>query len=225
VPDFARYLPLSQRSDADESAIDGDWRDEIAVVLDEVAAAVGVASADEWDSETLRPGWRPADVIVWLDRRFELRRRERIGASIRLALTPPGARSEAEMEELDGVLRPDAGEAALRLVGHARTFRRQDRRGTIAELDAAVFAALAIGHGWARPIRLAPVTSGAVALRRAAAAPTELRAVIRGHSLLATDAGWTIGHGPVLAATADGLLLFLTGLSDAPPTPGTASKP
>jgi len=61
--------------------------------------------------------------------------------------------------------------------------------------------------------------SGAVALRRALEAPTEIKAVIRGCTLAATDADWSFGHGPVLQGTAAELLLFLYGRSDTAPRP------
>jgi hypothetical protein len=63
-----------------------------------------------------------------------------------------------------------------------------------------------------------PVTSGAVALARAAAAPLPVRAVIRGRTLKATDAGWEFGSGPELAGTARELVLFLYGRG---PVPGS----
>ena len=69
-----------------------------------------------------------------------------------------------------------------------------------------------------------PLASGAVALRRATAAPTPIRAVISGHSLHATDAAWTIGHGPVLVGTADELIRFLAGFGDRAPRPARAGS-
>ena len=69
------------------------------------------------------------------------------------------------------------------------------------------------------PPQLPKRASGAVALGRAAAAPTEIRAVIFGHSLRATDADWEFGRGPVLEATAAELLEFLGGRSLNAPRP------
>ena len=75
-------------------------------------------------------------------------------------------------------------------------------------------------EGWSdEPIAVPPLASGAVALRRAAAAPTPIKAVISGHSLHATDAAWTIGHGPALVGTADQLIRFLAGIGHWAPRP------
>ena len=56
---------------------------------------------------------------------------------------------------------------------------------------------------------------------------TEIRAVISGHTLRATDAGWEFGHGSPLVDTAAGLLRFLTGIGTVaphPPGPGDATR-
>jgi hypothetical protein len=90
----------------------------------------------------------------------------------------------------------------------------------LAELDRAVYAYLElcerIGVVPAVPTR----AGGAVALGRAASAPAEIRAVIAGHALRATDADWEFGRGPVLEDTAAALLAFLGGRSLRAPRPG-----
>ena len=62
-------------------------------------------------------------------------------------------------------------------------------------------------------------TSGAVALYLAAKAPTPIRAVTRGHTLRARDAGWEFGRGPVLEDDAVPMIEFLLGRSDHAPSP------
>ena len=94
------------------------------------------------------------------------------------------------------------------------------RRVSIKQLDRAVYAYLDVCVKLDATPELDPTTSGAVALARAVAAPTPIRAVIAGHSLHATDAGWTFGHGPELQATAVDLLTFLAGRSLQAPSPG-----
>jgi hypothetical protein len=83
----------------------------------------------------------------------------------------------------------------------------------LAELDRAVYAYLDLAARLGLPPQLPERAGGAVALGRAAAAPTEIRAVISGHALRATDAGWEFGRGPVLEATAAEMLEFLGGRS------------
>ena len=118
--------------------------------------------------------------------------------------------------------RPDpeaaaAFEAALRPGRAARAGK--PRTVKLAELDRAVYAYLDLTARLGLPPQLPKRASGAVALGRAAAAPTEIRAVIFGHSLRATDAEWEFGRGPVLEATAAELLEFLGGRSLNAPRP------
>ncbi|CAN5203009.1 hypothetical protein BH11ACT3_BH11ACT3_24800 [soil metagenome] len=58
--------------------------------------------------------------------------------------------------------------------------------------------------------------SGAVALARSLSAPLPIRAAIRDRTLVATDAGWEIGSGRALRATASSLVLFLYGRAGLP---------
>jgi len=125
--------------------------------------------------------------------------------------------ARAALEAHPDAAAADAFEAAL-------PAPRLRRDGTpkpvrLAELDRAVYAYLdlcaRIGAEPAVPAR----AGGAVALGRAASAPTEIRAVIAGHSIRATDADWTFGRGPVLEDTAAALLDFLGGRSLRAPHP------
>ncbi|MFS0715323.1 hypothetical protein ABC195_15730 [Microbacterium sp. 2P01SA-2] len=59
--------------------------------------------------------------------------------------------------------------------------------------------------------------AGAVALAASTTAPFARRAAIAGHTVRATDAGWTFGRGPEVSASADDIVAFLTGVSDVPP--------
>ena len=77
-------------------------------------------------------------------------------------------------------------------------------------------AALAEAWETQPDLRVDPMTSGAVALARALAAPLPIRAVVKGRTLTATDAGWDFGSGPELAGTARELVLFLYGRGPVP---------
>ena len=94
------------------------------------------------------------------------------------------------------------------------------KRVSIKQLDRAVYGYLDLCEALDAAPELDPTTSGAVALARATSAPTAIRAVIAGHSLRATDAGWSFGRGPELEATAVELLNFLGGRSLQAPKPG-----
>ncbi|QEO13947.1 hypothetical protein FLP10_05550 [Agromyces intestinalis] len=94
---------------------------------------------------------------------------------------------------------------------------RNGRKVPVRFLARAVLLYLDLAREVGEPARLAPLTSGAVSLYLATAAPTEIRAVIREHALRATDAGWEFGRGSVLEATAVELVEFLGGRSLTPP--------
>lgn len=144
------------------------------------------------DESGVRPGWDAELASV----------REAAGAA--LAQHPDAAAA-------------DAFDAAL----PAPRLRRDGtpRPTKLAELDRAVYAYLDLCARIGATPAVPPRAAGAVALGRAASAPTEIRAVIAGHSLRATDADWSFGRGPVLEDTAAALLDFLGGRSLRAPRP------
>ncbi|MGR0220386.1 hypothetical protein [Agromyces sp. ZXT2-6] len=212
MADLSRYLPLSRRSDVDESGVTADRRAETAEVLTALAAVVRSCDGDAWASPTARPGWRVGDVASELVEDFgRTRTRRALDAAGRLARGGE-ARRLAELTRLAG-----PAEASGAIAARAGVVRDRPKPTDVVELDDAVVAALLIGDAVGVVVPLSPRASGAVALRRAAAAPTEIRAVISGHRLRATDAGWEFGHGSPLVDTAAGLLRFLTGIGDDAP--------
>jgi hypothetical protein len=219
VADFARYLPLSNRPRHDESGVTSDRRDETATVLTALAALLRAMDDDTWARATARPGWTvgdvAADLVAGFDRSAAQRALDAAGRIVRGG----EARRLAELQRLES-----PGHAAALLDSRALHVRARERRTGIAELDDAVVTAVLIGDAAERAVPVPPVASGAVALRRAAAAPVEIRAVISGHSLHATDAGWTIGHGSALVGTAVELVRFLAGYGTTAPRPGSVHE-
>jgi hypothetical protein len=147
--DLARYLPLSQRVQRDETDVTNDWASQLDAL---VAAVDAVASRDD--------------------------------------------------------------RAAF---DNAVAAARRRRRVRVQDLGLALAEAYALGGA---KLRVSPTTSGAVALARALSAPTAIRAVVRGRTMRATDAGWEFGTGPELAGTARKLVLFLYGRG---PVPGVST--
>lgn len=214
MADLSRYLPLSRRPDVDESGVSADRRTETAEVLLALATVVRACDDVAWVAPTARAGWRVADVAAELVEGFDrTRTRRALDAAGRIARGGE-ARRLAELTRLPG---PVEGGAAI--AERADVIRDRRKPTGIVELDDAVVAALLIGDAVGVAVPISARASGAVALRRAAAAPTEIRAVISGHRLRATDAGWEFGHGAPLVDTAAGLLRFLTGIGDVAPHP------
>ncbi|QTX03758.1 hypothetical protein [Agromyces archimandritae] len=128
----------------------------------------------------------------------------------------------AEVLEQTAALRSDAGEPDAGEAARLHTLAadaRGGRRVPVRILARAVLEYLELAREASAPAELASGTSGAVALFLAAKAPTEIRAVIGGHALRASDAGWEFGRGPVLEAPAADLIRFLAGRSDTAPRP------
>lgn len=113
---------------------------------------------------------------------------------------------------------PSAGAPAERLRALAAA-ANAGGRVPVSRLSRAVLLYLDVARASSARPELEPGTSGAVALYLATSAPTEIRAVTRGHALRATDAGWEFGRGPMLEATAIELVEFLGGRSLLAPRP------
>jgi uncharacterized protein (TIGR03083 family) len=137
-----------------------------------------------------------------------------------VAIRDTAAARSAGAVEGAGTAAPAAAPTAAVAADDPRGDTFQNGIGALAE---AVVGAIDVAASLGLPLTVPTRASGAVALRRALEAPTEIKAVIRGHSLAATDAGWSFGNGPVLQATAAELLLFLYGRSDTAPRPAPAA--
>ncbi|MGR0320053.1 hypothetical protein [Agromyces sp. ZXT2-3] len=219
MADLSRYLPLSRRPDVDESGVTADRRTETAEVLRALAGALRRGGDALWATTTERAGWRVADVAAELATGFDRSRTRRAVEAAERFVRGGEAR---RLEELEPLASPAA--AADVFEGRADEVVARRRPTGILDLDDAVVAALLVGGASGADLPIPGRASGAVALRRAAAAPTEIRAVIAGHALRATDAGWEFGHGSPLVDTANGLLRFLTGIGTVAPHPPTGDE-
>jgi len=214
VADFARYLPLSQRPHGDERGVTSDRRAPTATVLREIAAALRAGGDAVWNAPA-DDGTTVAEAVANLVAGFDRPPARRALDTAQRALGMDARAAAVPAAAVEG---PADAAAALDVRAALITERPQPTR--LVELDDAVVAAILIGDALGTTIAIPPLASGAVALRRAAAAPTPIRAVISGHSLHATDASWTIGHGSVLVGTAHELIRFLAGIgSQAPRRP------
>jgi uncharacterized protein (TIGR03083 family) len=211
MADFAQHLPLSQRARVDESGIESTWAPHIATTLTAIADLLESLTAEEWNAPSLRGGWRVRDVVGHLVWRLGSSRWELITSTARAAVPRFGNLGRA----VDALSR-EAAEAqpaelirSVRRIAAAKTERRT--RGGIAELTEAVVGGLDIAHPLGRTLPIDPLASGAVAVRRSLLAPADVRGVLRARTLVAADAGWRVGRGPVIRGTAEAHILFLFG--------------
>lgn len=154
-------------------------------------------------------------------------RRREVAEVAREAMRLLRALPEGERDERARQLFEDAGLTRSEDVPHERAgdvdtvvagIETGPRCG-VAQLAQSVRATLVLADEVGTRAEISPVTLGAVALHASARAPFDRRAVIRGHTVVATDADWRLGRGPHLRAPAEQIVRFLLGLSDQPPQP------
>ena len=212
MADFAKYLPLSQQPQADESAANSDWRGHLAVTLNATADLLATLTPEQWEAPSMCAGWRVRDVAGHLVWRLGSSTRELIASGVRACLDGHfinPARAVDVLSRAAADAEPAELVARIREIG-AATAAGAGRHG-ISELTEAVVHGFDLAHPLGLTLPVVGTASGAVALRRSLTAPTEIKAVARARTLVATDAGWRVGHGPELPGTAEGLVLFLFG--------------
>ncbi len=116
-----------------------------------------------------------------------------------------------------------SGGTAGDLIRLADTLRSGRRRSTRL-LVRTTRALLVLGDSLGVSPSLDPMVSGSVALMAAGTAPFDRRAVLRGHTVRASDEGWVFGHGPVLEGPGRGILRFVLALDDVPPQPVSSRR-
>lgn len=216
MADFANFLPLSQRRPGNESGANSDWHGHLGATLTATADLLASLREEQWNLPSQCAGWRVRDVaghLVWRlgNSNQELLRsgaRAYIGHFVnpkRAIDVLSRAAAEAEPAELVARIRQIAADKAA----------GQGRHG-ITELTEAVVHGYDIAHPLDRRLPVAPTASGAVALRRSLIAPTEIKAVLKVRTLVATDADWQVGRGTELPGTAEEFVLFLFGRGGLP---------
>lgn len=214
MADFISHLPLSHGRSGDEPSAVGDWRPRTAAVLFGLADLLETLEPEQWLSPSLQPGATRAgeespttvqqtvNHLVW---RLDRTRLERL-----LPSTAPAVERELLVPR-------------LRALADDQVAGRGSRR--LGPLSDAVLHSYDI----AEPLKVAApvdaVASGAVALGRMLTAPTPIKAVLRGHSLVAVDDGWKLGSGPELRGTAASIVLWLYGRPIRPTVPPEPATP
>jgi uncharacterized protein (TIGR03083 family) len=193
-----------------------DYRRQIADALVQLSGVLGGLGAEEWATQSLCEKWTVRDVaghIVW---RVGSSFGDMIGTSLpmllRTRMNPNSmldllARQEAEALGTEGLVKRMRQIAAERLAGDGRT--------GLTDLVETVVHAYDILQPLGVKIEVDPEISRRIALRGLPLAPRERRAVARSRRLVALDAGWSIGEGPTLDGSAQGIILYLYGRSPA----------
>ena len=221
MPPLSKYLPLSHQPEFDESDVSGDWRPLIADTLDQVGNLLDGLSASQWDEPSAVSEWSLRDVARHLIWRLDASAATLAGSALRIRVARLLGRGRRFPHELFGS-NAFGADAIVSEIRRVATDRRALRgRKHVAEAAVAVVHAYDIAHPLGAHLTLAPLVTGAVALRRALTAPTPIKTVIAHRTLVATDAGWRFGRGAEFSATAEDLILFLYGRCAAPPPAAT----
>ena len=207
MSEFADHLPLSQRRAFDESRVSGDWRPVTAQCLTSLVEVLRAQPTAMFDSPSLRPGWSVREVTAELIWRAD-------SSSVELAV-------EQVRSVFRDALVPDPDVARLaasssdQLIGQLRDLasRRADRVGRrgVGDLANVVSRSYEVSRAVHHDLDLPAIATGAVCLARMLSAPLPIRAALAGRSLVATDAGWTVGRGRPILAPAEHHVLFLYG--------------
>lgn len=113
-------------------------------------------------------------------------------------------------------LPPQSGPGGAALRSAADAVRRGGPRST-RELIAAVRALLLLADRTGQRAIISPEVLGRVAFHASIRLPFDRRAVLKGHTIRATDAEWSFGKGPVLEASAEDIVRFVVAVSDVAP--------
>lgn len=189
----------------------GDWSAHIATTLDRTASALAELTPEQWEAPSLCEGWRVRDVaghLVW-------RLGESTGTILRTAsrtlidrrVTFDAAVAEIARREADAPT--DQLVAELHRVAQAKVYR--SGRTGITELTEAVVHSIDIFEALEIPLRLSPRSTSAVAVARLKTPFAKASRRASGRTLIAVDARWRIGSGPVIEATASRLVAALYG--------------
>jgi hypothetical protein len=194
MSDVWRELPLSARARDDESSVTNDWRPRAGKALEALTVSLSDLPAERWNEPSLTPARRSGPLTV-ADTAVEL--------------------LQALDNRLHGLLpgdsKPPAGPVLDELRAAAQRLIAGEGRKGLGPLKAVVQHCYDITLPLALPDPVESRASGAVALGLAAAAPTPLRGVLAGRSLIADDADWEIGRGPAIRGTAAELVSWLGG--------------
>lgn len=185
---------------------------EIAEVLGALGDILAAAPPRVWELPSLCEGWRVKDALAHLVWRVGTPSLEFAGDIVRESVRK---RHLNPMNSMDGIaLELAAAHSTSELLAMLRTTEADKRAGrgrtNAGELTESVVHGYDIAHPFAH-LPVAPDVTHRVAQAGLVMAPRRVRLTVRHRTLVASDAGWSIGDGPELEATAETIVLFIFG--------------
>lgn len=185
---------------------------EIAEVLGALGDVLDAAPQTVWELPSLCEGWRVKDALAHLVWRVGTPSLEFAGDIVRESVK---GRHLNPMNAMDDIaIELAAAHSTDELLAMLRTTEADKRAGrgrlNAGELTESVVHGYDVAHPFAR-LPVAPDVTRRVAKAGLMMAPHRVRITVRHRTLVASDAGWTIGDGPDLVATAESIVLFVFG--------------
>jgi uncharacterized protein (TIGR03083 family) len=176
-----------------------------------IADQLASLDAPEWDVPSLCEGWRVRDVAGHLAVVPTISTRDMMTVAPRAGFNPH--RINTVLAIRSGSRPPDQIVQEIRVhAGDRRTAKVLDVRNAL--FDAIVHSQdIAVPLGREFPVGV-ELTRDALERVWEMGWPFNARRRLAGHTLTATDAGWTVGAGPEIRGPALSLLLLLTGRTD-----------
>lgn len=213
MSDLSRHLPLSQRRGPDESGVTGDRRPETDAAVTLVLGVLESLAPDDWEAPTQRADWTVREIGAHLAWRLSTPRMTRIREYATLAASGPILPRDA-VHALASRSTLDPGS----IVALLRSALTRTEKRPLADLAEIVIGGYDLARSTGHRVTFAAGSTCAVALARSLTAPTPIKAVIRSRTLVAVDAGWSVGYGTDLRSHAEDIVLFLVGrTTTAPP--------
>ena len=210
-------VPAEERGDFSRPAsrVAGDWSAHIATTLDRLSALLDEFDEASWESPSLCKGWRVRDVVGHLVWRLGATNGELVRSGLSAAIGTGFNANRA----VDRLARLEALAPTSELIARLRSIAASKMRGEgrtgIVEITEAVVHTYDITEALGLTIRLSPRSTGAVALARTRTGGRSVR-ITKSHALRAIDAGWQVGTGSPIDATAGAIIMQLFGRRDLP---------
>lgn len=211
MSDIARHLPLSQRDSSGEVAATNDWRPLTIQCLSMITDLLQNLTAEQWEQQSGRPGWLIRDAVGGLA--WQLSNGRLALARDAAATVVRGGVTRRRFDRLQKMRRSNQtdGElvATFLRIADARLPHRSERG--IRRLTDVVVCGYDIAYPLGTTLPFPPLATGAIAVARSLTAPTRVTAVLGNRTFRAVDAGWSVGRGPEVVATAEDIIRFLFG--------------
>ncbi|GAB3617882.1 maleylpyruvate isomerase family mycothiol-dependent enzyme [Okibacterium endophyticum] len=190
-----------------------DRSQRLADTLFAVADTLDTLTSQQWASPSLCEGWSVKDVVAHLTWRVGSSNRAFASSLVKASVA---GRHLNPMRSMDDIARsladarsPDELRRQIRFIATQKA-RGLGRTGT-GELAEVVVHGYDAAQPCDKAILFAHETTERVARAGARIAPLRVRTVLANRQLVAADAGWSIGEGSEIIATAASIVLFIYG--------------